>query len=87
MTMIKSKTRIQGNERKASTIRIRSSSRRPPMRPSKTPDNPPQVMARTVETVVTTNACRPPSIVRVNTSRPRLSVPNQCSEDGALRIT
>ena len=86
MTTTKSKTRIHGRQRKASTRRIRTSSSHPPTRPSKTPNNPPQVMARIVEMVVTSNACRPPSMVRVNTSRPRSSVPNQCSEDGALRI-
>ena len=48
--------------------------------------NPPQTTAIGVAMPVTRIASRPPSNVRVNTSRPRRSVPNQCSEPGPCSI-
>ena len=63
--------KIQGSERKASTIRIKISSSRPPVNPNRTPTNPPQRTARGVAMPVTSKASRPPNIVREKISRPK----------------
>ena len=67
----------------ASTTLITTSSIFPPTNPQNIPNKPPQSKAIREPKKVMVRAVLPPIIVLVNTSLPKLSVPNQYSEDGA----
>ena len=80
---IKSIAKIQGIDKNASIILITTSSILPPTSPQNIPNEPPQSNAIKEPKNVTVKAVLPPKIVLVKTSLPKLSVPNQYSEDGA----
>ena len=58
----------------------------PPTNPQKIPKRPPHKRAIIEPKKVTVRAVLPPNIVLVKTSLPKLSVPNQNSNDGACNI-
>ena len=83
---IKSIAKIHGIDKKASIILITISSVLPPTKPQKIPNAPPHNRAINDPKNVTVSAVLPPKMVLVNTSLPRLSVPNQNSDDGGVSI-
>ena len=70
-------TKMVGKVRKASVTRINAESIQPPKYPLNAPTSTPSPMDRNVETSPTASETRPPYKMRVKTSRPSSSVPNQ----------
>ncbi|MNF79386.1 hypothetical protein D3C84_615980 [compost metagenome] len=69
---------MKGKALRISSTRIIRLSTRPPMKPEAAPYRVPMMTATTAPMMPTMSEMRPPSRVRTNRSRPRLSVPNQC---------
>ena len=83
---INSIANIHGIDKNASIILITTSSILPPTRPQKIPSDPPHNNAINDPKKVTVRAVLPPKIVLVKTSLPKLSVPNQNSDEGGFSI-
>src|SRR5690242_59011 len=75
-----------GSASTASTIRPVITSKVPPKKPMARPRAVPRMVPRMVASGVTIRMSLAPTMTRDSTSRPRLSVPNQCAPDGGLLL-
>ena len=73
-----------GNANTKSAMRITVSSTQRPKKPAQAPRRLPMTTDKTTSSSVSGIESRAPYRTRLNTSRPRSSVPNQCAPFGAL---
>ncbi|CSC38129.1 Uncharacterised protein [Vibrio cholerae] len=73
---------MNGIAYRISRIRIITRSVRPPIKPEAAPYKVPISTATNAPMMPTISEIRPPTSVRTKRSRPRASVPNQCSAEG-----
>ena len=75
-----------GNARKMSTMRIRTSSIQPPAAPASRPMGTPMASDAPMMMTAVPSEMSVPNSTRDSTSRPTESVPRRCSAPGALRV-
>ena len=83
--MIDSISTRKGKARMMSTSRMKMASTIPPKKPAIVPSVVPMMKGKRTPMTAICRSMRVPQMTRERISRPKLSVPNGCSHDGALQ--
>ncbi len=78
---------MPGNAKNRSATRISALSTQPPRNPAAAPITAPMIIERMTSSTDSGSVTRAPDSTRDSTSRPSSSVPNQCADDGAARMS